>query len=142
MKSNLLLVIVIIAIVLVIVFVSSNRSYYSEVGSNPILQRIHQDFIKLNPEYAKIPLRSGDSAFTENKSMITICLQDPKTKQHYPYCVLLYVALHELSHMVSKDYGHGKEFQSNFGVILRKAVELGMYDPNCQIPSTYCGIDH
>ena len=125
-----------------IVFAVTPRSYYTEVDSNPILQRIHQDFIQLNPEYGKIPLRAGNSAYTENKSVITICLQDPKTKQYYPHCVLMYVALHELAHMVSKDYGHHKEFQENFGIILRKAAELGIYDPNCKIPSTYCGIDN
>lgn len=142
MKHNLLLIVVIIILIVVIVFSVSPRSYYSEVDSNPILQRIHQDFIKLNPAYGAIPLREGSSSYTENKSVITICLKDPKTRKRYPYCVYLYVALHELAHMVSSDYGHGQQFQANFGTILRAAVEKGIYDPNCEIPSDYCGIDN
>lgn len=141
MRNNTLLVIVIIILIIVIIMVASPRSYYTEINTNPILSKIHEDFIRLNPEYEKIPLREGNSAYTENKSVITLCLKDPDTKQYYPYCVLMYVALHELSHMVSKDYGHGVEFQKNFGIILRKAAELGIYNPECKIPATYCGLN-
>ena len=142
MKRNLLLIVVIIILIVVVVFAVSPRSYYSEVGDNPILQRLHQDLITLNPEYSVIPLRTGSSAYTENKSVITICTHDPKTKKQYAHCVLQYVILHELAHMVSNEYGHGKQFQTNFKTILQAAVEKGIYDPNCSIPSDYCGIDN
>jgi len=142
MKQNLLLIVVIIILIMVVVFTVSSRSYYSEVDSNPILQRIHQDFIALNPAYEVIPLREGSSAYTENKSVITICLKDPDTGKMYDYGVYQYVAFHELAHMVSKDYGHGKEFSRNFKTILNAAVEKGIYDPNTIIPSNYCGINN
>ena len=142
MKSNLLLIVVIIILVLVIWFAAGPRSYYTEVGTNPILHRIHKKFQALNPEYGKVPLRAGDSAYTTNKSEITICTHDPDTKTPYKECVLDYVAFHELSHMISADYGHGPEFSRNFGTVLRAAVEKGLYDPNCVIPSNYCGINN
>jgi len=142
MKRNLLLILVIGILIVVVVFAVSPRSYYSEVDSDPLLQRIHQDFGVLNPAYLKIPLRIGKSAYTENKSVITICKHHPKTGKLYPYQVYLYVALHELAHMVSHDYGHGKEFSRNFKTILQAAVEKGLYDPNTVIPSDYCGIDN
>lgn len=140
MKSNLLLIVVVIILVLVIAFAVTPRSYYSEVESNPILKRLHQDLVYLNPDYGKIPLKAGDSSYTENKSMICICTHDPKTKKQYAHDILLYVTLHELTHMVCRDYGHGSEFQANFGTILRAAVEKGIYDPNTVIPQDYCGI--
>ncbi len=142
MKRNLLLIVVVIILVLVIAFAVTPRSYYSEVETNPILQRLHRDLKELNPEYGKIPLKSCDSAYTENKSMICICTHDPKTKKQYGHDILMYVCLHELTHMVCKDYGHGVEFQSNFGTILRAAVEKGLYDPNTVIPPDYGGISN
>ena len=83
MKQNLLLIVVIIILIMVVAFTVSSRSYYSEVDSNPILQRIHQDFIALNPAYEVIPLREGSSAYPENKSVITNCLKDPDTGKMY-----------------------------------------------------------
>lgn len=142
MERNLLLIVVIIILVLVIWFAAGPRSYYTEVHTNPILHRIHKKFCALNPEYCKVPLRAGDSAYTTNKSEITICTHDPVTKKQYEECVLDYVAFHELSHMISADYGHGPEFTRNFGRVLRAAADKGLYDPNCVIPSNYCGINN
>ncbi len=133
MKQNLLLIVVIIILIVVVAFTVSPRSYFSEIDNN---------FIALNPAYEVIPLREGSSAYTENKSVITICLKDPDTGKMYDYGVYQYVAFHELAHMVSKDYGHGPEFQRNFKTILNAAVEKGIYDPNTIIPSNYCGINN
>ncbi len=140
MKSNLLIVVIII-IVLVIWYTMSSRSYYTEVDTNPILRRIHRKFIALNPKYGVIPIKSGDSAYTDSKSEITICTHDPDTKNPYKECILDYVSLHELTHMITADYGHGEKFWSNFKTVLRSAVKKGLYDPNCKIPSKYCDID-
>ncbi len=140
MKSNLLLIVVIIIIVLAIAFAMSSRSYDSEHDINPILKELHEDLCALNPEYCKIPLRSCNSAYTENKSMICICTHDPKTKKQYGRNILRYVLYHELAHMVSETYGHDSRFQRNFGTILRAAVDMGRYDPDTVIPADYCGI--
>ncbi len=119
----------------------SPRSYYSEVNDDPLLAKIHEDFKTLNPEYGIIPLRIGDSAYTQDKSVITICKKHPKTGKIYEYCCYLYVALHELTHMVTESYGHDARFQRNFKIILQAAVDKGIYDPTCKIPPDYCGID-
>jgi hypothetical protein len=139
MNQNLLLIVVIIILVLVIVFAVSPRSYYSEIGSNPILKELHEDLEALNPAYGVIPLRSCNSAYTLNKSSICICTHDPKTNRRYPLGVLRYVLYHELAHMTSKDYGHGETFQRNFKTILHAAIKKGLYDPNTIIPHDYCG---
>ncbi len=137
MKGSIVLILVIGLIVLA-AFALTPRSYYSH--DHPILNQIRANFAKLNPEYGKIPLREGNSAYTENKSVITLCLRNPETKRFYDFNTIMYVSLHELGHVVSKTHGHNDEFKKNFAILLRQAAKKGIYDPRLPIPSTYCGV--
>ncbi len=137
-NSKLIFILLIIGIIAFAFYMISNRSYYSH--KHPILDKIRENFARLNEEYTKIPLRYGNSAFTENKSVITLCLKDPKTGKYYDMNTIMYVALHELSHMISRTHGHNDEFRDNFADILRQASAVGIYNPNIPIPDTYCGV--
>ena len=106
----------------------------------PALKLVRTNFTKINPEFEKIPLFSGDGAYTDNKSEITLCLADPDTKQEYDPNTIMYVALHELAHVVSKGIGHGEEFRQNFSKLLLEGERLGFYDPTKPMTTTYCGI--
>lgn len=128
----------VIGLVVVAAFTLSKRSYYSD--KHPLLEQIRSNFTILSPEYADIPLREGDSAYTENKAVITLCLKNPETGKFYSMNTLMYVALHELSHIISKTHGHNEEFKQNFAKILRRAAKIGIYNPSIPIPQTYCGI--
>jgi hypothetical protein len=136
-KQTLMLILV-VGLVLVGAYMLSPKSYYSH--NHPILNKVRENFSKLHPKYADIPLREGNSAYTENKSVITLCLKDPDTQKYYDFNTIMYVALHELGHMTSKTQGHNDEWQSNFANLLRRAAQLGIYDPRIPIPETYCGI--
>lgn len=109
--------------------------------NNSTLEQIRQNFIKIDPSYGDIPLYEGDSAYTENKSFITLCLKDPKTGEPYDQNVIAFVSLHELAHACSKSHGHGEEFREKFVDLLRRAARLGFYNPSKPIPSEYCGVD-
>lgn len=138
--SGIFLVSAVVVAVAAVFALGVQRSYYST--EHPILEHIRQMFAKISPEYAKIPLREGNSAYTENKSVITLCLKDPETGRYYPSSVLFYVAAHELSHMITKSQGHGDEFKQNFAKILKKAEKLGLYDPRKPMPANYCGVSN
>lgn len=132
-------VVLLVCVGLILLFSSwRQRSYYS--SDHPILNKVKENFSVLNPEYGKIPLREGDSSYTENKAYITLCIRDPKTKGYYDMNTIMYVALHELAHVVSKTHGHNDEFKKNFATLLRQAARQGIYDPRKSIPTTYCGI--
>lgn len=133
-------VVILILLVLALVIWSTvtPRSYFSH--DNPILNKVRENFGKLNPEYEKIPLREGNSAYTENKRFITLCLKDPQTGKYYDMNTIMYVALHELGHIVSKTHGHNDEFKRNFSILLREAARKGIYDPRIEVPQTYCGV--
>ena len=40
---------------------------------------------------------------------------------------MMFVALHELAHTMSKSIGHTKEFWDNFRILLRNAIKLNIY---------------
>lgn len=139
MKARTILIILSIAlVVLIILYLISPKNYKNEY--HPILEQIRENFSRLNPEYANIPLRTGDSAYTEDKAVITMCLKDPDTGKYYDINTLMYVALHELAHVVTTSQGHGDEFKRNFAILLNQAAKEGIYDPNIPIPPTYCGV--
>lgn len=137
--KELIIFLIIIFVVLILTYFLQKRSKYSH--DHPILEKIRSNFIKLDSDYGKIPLRYGDSAYTENKAVITLCLRDPETKKFYDMNTLMYVALHELAHVISISHGHNDEFKDNFHDLLSRASRVGIYDPTLPIPDTYCGIE-
>ncbi len=88
-------------------------------------------------------LESGTS-FTVNKGeKLHICLRDKKDNlKHHELNLLMFVAIHELAHIMSVDYGHKEEFNRNFKFLLKNAVQLRIYKPvnYSETPVTYCGI--
>lgn len=54
---------------------------------------------------------------------------------------MMFVALHELAHTMTKSIGHTQEFWDNFRIILRNARKMGMYKRvnYNNTPVEYCG---
>lgn len=55
---------------------------------------------------------------------------------------LMFVAIHEISHIMTKSIGHTKEFWRNFKFLLKHAIKQNLYkhvDYN-SYPKKYCGI--
>ena len=55
---------------------------------------------------------------------------------------LVFVALHELTHLMTSSIGHKKDFWDNFKFMLEEANEIGVYQPvnYAQKPQEYCGM--
>lgn len=84
------------------------------------------------------------SSYTINKGdLVALCLRH-KEHNHpfHDYNTLLFVIIHEMSHIASISEGHNSEFITNFKWLLQNAKALGYYEPvNYQkSPITYCGI--
>ena len=56
---------------------------------------------------------------------------------------MMFVAIHEMGHIMSKSYGHTEEFWDNFADLLEVGVELGLYknEDYSTTPKEYCGMD-
>jgi hypothetical protein len=135
------IMILVLALMILIVYCFST-SFRDQTADNPTLQKVRANFTLLNPKFAKIPLRVGDSAYTENKEVITLCLVDPETKYRYDINTIMYVAIHEVSHTITEEgkEEHGPEFKQNFARLLKDATLKGIYNPRLPIPPSYCNV--
>jgi hypothetical protein len=113
-----------------------------ESYSDPLIFRIRNDLIKVDPRAADLKFAASNKSFTDNKTKVYLCLKDDNGN-YYPYNMLMYVGLHELAHAISKseDPQHrGKEFMENFNYLLDKASNVGVYDPKIPLVMNYCGV--
>ena len=88
-------------------------------------------------------LTDEDSSYTINKGeRMVVCLANRETDKIYNYNLILYVLLHEVSHMICKSYGHGEEFKIIFHKLCKKAIELGKYKyvNYKKYPEEYCSL--
>jgi len=101
---------------------------------------------RYNPKqiYETLPT-SEYTAYSENKGeKLAFCLDTEKNNggKLIDINTLMYVALHELSHIASESIGHTEEFWDNFKFLITESKEIGIYKPidyknnNTQ----YCGM--
>jgi hypothetical protein len=85
------------------------------------------------------------SSYTINKGdLVAICLRHKKTEHPFhDNNTLLFVMIHEMSHIASISEGHNSEFVTNFKWLLQQAKSLGYYEPvnYKKSPITYCGVN-
>ena len=55
---------------------------------------------------------------------------------------LMFVSIHELSHIMTKSIGHKQEFWDNFKFLLENAKDAGIHNPEDykRAPKKYCGM--
>ena len=87
-----------------------------------------------NEKYTSYSVNKGEK--------IVFCLRSRDEKQKLVNeNVMMFVALHELAHIMTKSVGHTEEFWNNFKYLLKKAIKIGVYkDINFEKkPVDYCG---
>ena len=88
---------------------------------------------------------SKHTAYSENKGeKLAFCLNSEKNNnQLIDLNTLMYVALHEISHIASKSIGHTDEFWQNFKFFIEQANTINIYKPidYKKTPAKYCGMD-
>jgi len=140
MNEDLLVLILGVSIVLYF-FLLHNRV---ETFDDPLILKLRMDMLKIDPRAALFTFNASNESFTEDKKHIFICMKDEQG-QYYPYNMLAYVALHELAHGISPvhDNDHvSREFRDNFDMLLRRATQLGIWDPKEPLVPNYCGIQN
>ena len=110
---------------------------------NEDIKRLYNNY---NPDKIVETLPTSEyTAYSENKgSKIAFCLR--KYKDQYKLIdinTLTFVAIHELSHLMTKSIGHETDFWNNFKFLLKCAVEIGIYQPvdYSNEPESYCGME-
>jgi hypothetical protein len=87
---------------------------------------------------------SKNTSYSINKGeKIVLCLRSKDGKNRIvKKNIIMFVALHEMAHIMTLSVGHTKEFWDNFEFLLREASKIGIYeeiDFNSS-PHTYCGV--
>jgi predicted metal-dependent hydrolase len=99
-----------------------------------------------NPKKISETLPTSElTAYSENKGeKIAVCLNKKKDgNKLIDINTLTFVALHELSHIMTVSIGHKQEFWQNFKYLLENAKEAGIYNPidYKKNPEEYCGMN-
>lgn len=87
--------------------------------------------------YQEITIQEGKQSFTENKKNIFLCMRD-RTGNVYDFNSLMYVLLHEISHVINDELHHTQKFKNIFSELLKHAENLGYYNSNIPFESKYC----
>lgn len=81
-------------------------------------------------------------AYSVNKGdELSICIRDKKTEKFIDDNIIIFVAVHELAHIMTKETGHPPVFWENMKYLLENAQEIGIYIPKdySKEPVDYCG---
>ncbi len=99
-----------------------------------------------NPQkiYETLPT-SEYTAYSENKGeKLAFCLDTEKNQGRLiDINTLMYVVLHEISHIASKSIGHTDEFWENFKFMITESKKINIYNPvdYNKEPARYCGMN-
>jgi predicted metal-dependent hydrolase len=98
---------------------------------------------KFNPEaVSEGGMENGYTSYSVNKGeRIVMCIRQTDGT-FVDANVIMYVAVHELAHIMTTDVGHTPSFWANFRFLLREAIDIDLYrkvDFDSS-PSDYCGI--
>lgn len=126
-------------------YVNTLRRYYNAIPLNrkyfvnSIIDRFNPKMIKEN-NYIKAVMHNETSYLLNKDQELKICLMKNK-KEIHDNNILLYVLIHEMTHMGSIEIGHNDEFISNFKWFLTFLTDMGKYIPYdfSKNPILYCG---
>lgn len=115
-----------------------------------VQDRVEQLIKNYNPQkiYEISPKNiSGITSYTQDKKTLIFCLRK-KTKnkngEHELHDIntLMFVNIHELTHMMNDLWGHQSDFWILFKFMLENAIECGIYKPvdYSKYPIDYCGL--
>lgn len=115
-----------------------SRDKYSEYKK--YIERLHDRIQTVN---IKENNRSNSTSYTINKGdQMVFCIRSKNTNKIHDINVIMYVALHEISHIASPEYGHTELFKKIFVFFVDEASKMGIYKKidYSKIPTEYCGI--
>lgn len=71
------------------------------------------------------------TSYSVNKGeQLVFCLRSRKNKDElHDLNLMMYVVLHEISHIACPEYGHGELFKGIFKYITETSVQIGIYKP-------------
>lgn len=108
-----------------------------------------ENFIRLCKKYNPNSLRenintSSYKAYSLNKGEeISLCLRNVDNTLISDINTIMFVLIHELAHIMTKEIGHPDIFWENMNLLLKKSEKIGIYTPidYSKTPVNYCGMN-
>jgi hypothetical protein len=102
-------------------------------------------YISKKTEFSEKDKLSNYTSYTENKGdKIVFCMRQRNDNEDLiDLNTMMFVAIHEVAHIMTKDIGHHKDFWSNFKKLLQVSVDIGIYESEDYkaTPRSYCGME-
>ena len=112
----------------------------NEENNSPYWQTILNKF---KNNLSETSFKKDYTSYSVNKGeKIYLCLRSKVDNSLIDLNTLMFVALHEFAHMITKDLGHTPQFWKNFEYLINKAVKYKLYTKvdYKSNPKKYCGI--
>uniref|UniRef100_A0A6C0JCN7 WLM domain-containing protein n=1 Tax=viral metagenome TaxID=1070528 RepID=A0A6C0JCN7_9ZZZZ len=108
--------------------------------SDPKVKRLVSKYRPQNISES-IPNTNYTSYSVNKGEKIVFCIREKKTHELVDINTMMFVAIHELAHVMTKSIGHTEEFWDNMRYLLKKGIKLGIYkEENYKDnPKPYCG---
>jgi predicted metal-dependent hydrolase len=108
-------------------------------------ERVIRMVAKFDPEaIVENDPNSKNTSYSINKGeKIVLCLRSKDGQNRIvKKNIIMFVALHEIAHIMTLSIGHTKEFWDNFEFLLKESAKIGIYDEIDfnSAPHTYCGV--
>lgn len=120
----------------------NNKKNTEYIEYKPYIEQLYDKFDKI-----VINESSEDSIYTSysvNKGeQIVFCLRSKINKNDiHPINLVMYVALHEISHVACPEYGHTLLFKKIFAFFTTVAIKINIYQyiKFSEQPTEYCGL--
>tara|TARA_B110000971_G_C20040032_1_gene517459 strand:+ start:4255 stop:4821 length:567 start_codon:yes stop_codon:yes gene_type:complete len=109
-----------------------------EVNSLRLKESFNSDYITENipgSQYVAYSVNKGEE--------LSICIREKDTEKFIDNNIIIFVAIHELAHIMTEELGHTDEFWKNMSFLLKKASTLGIYRvvDYDKHPVMYCGME-
>lgn len=110
----------------------------------PIVKQIQRNFDAAPSRFSESTPDASYTSYSVNKGeKVFMCLRQRNEKEELvDDNILTFVAIHEMSHIGTHEVGHTPLFWNNFGWLLKRAEDIGIYKfQNFSAhPVEYCGI--
>lgn len=109
-------------------------------------KRVQRLVEKYNPKNISesIPNTNYTSYSVNKGEKIVFCIRSKDEKQKLVNInTIMFVAIHEIAHVMTKSIGHTDEFWENMKYLLKKGIKIGIYNKvdYKKNPVKYCGTD-
>mgnify|MGYP001315487753 CR=1 FL=1 len=136
-NDTILIIFSVILIIGIIGFFIYNQILEHYAKNEPKVLEIKEKLRQIHPRVDSLEFFAGNKSYTINKQKVYLCLKD-ENNNYYEDNMLIYVALHELAHVLCDEIGHTDKFKRIFEDLLLKGEEIKIYNPDIPPIIDYC----